>query len=160
MEGTTMIITLPMKKNEIETKKDKNIEIIIDMEQRDNALIHVKILLAEDNMINQKIYQRQLKNYVSLTYPVYDGQEALNKFFENIKFFDMILCDIHMPFYNGYEVADKIREVSKTPILFLSGEITIDKEELYKKYSPCIYLLKPVNTKELLNSIYKLVNHL
>ncbi len=162
-EGTTMIITLPIIPNknedkdedEVKSQKDKNIETI-NIEHRNTVLTHLKILLAEDNMINQKIYQRQLKTNVSLTYSVYNGQEALNKFFENINFFDIIICDVHMPFYNGFEVADKIRQVSKIPILFLSGEITINYEDLFNKYSPCLYLLKPVNSEQLLNSIYKL----
>ena len=83
-----------------------------------------RILLAEDNEINQEIILSQLKSAGFNVDVVSNGKEALEKFRQ--KQYDLILTDIEMPEMNGCELAKNIRNLEKqtpqrTPILALTG---------------------------------------
>ncbi len=71
-----------------------------------------RILLAEDNVVNQRLARRllELQGYsVSLAN---DGVEAIDAF--AAASFDLILMDVQMPRIEGYEAAARIREIERT----------------------------------------------
>ncbi|WP_204346734.1 ATP-binding protein [Psychroserpens algicola] len=79
-----------------------------------------KILVAEDNKINQIVTQNllQRENYECVI--AKNGSEALD--LHKNATFDLILMDINMPVMNGYEATTEIRKFdSKTPILALTA---------------------------------------
>ena len=83
-----------------------------------------RILLAEDNEINQEIVVSQLKSAGFDVDAASDGKEALDKFRSGQ--YDLVLTDIEMPEMNGYELTREIRNIEKntqknTPILALTG---------------------------------------
>ena len=78
-----------------------------------------------------------------------DGQQALNIFFENE--FDLVILDIMLPFYNGFEVAEKIRENSpQIPILMLTARSGVSDRIKGLSIGGDDYLTKPFHLKELL----------
>ena len=85
-----------------------------------------KILVAEDNDVNQKVISGLMaKTGVEMTY-VNDGQEALDLIRKDIHF-DLVLMDINMPNLNGYDATREIRKSNKyntLPILALTGDVT------------------------------------
>ena len=89
------------------------------------AMAKKKILVAEDNDVNQKVILGLLLGTgIELTF-VDDGQEALDIVRKDIHF-DLILMDISMPNMNGYEATAEIRKSSKyntIPILALTGDV-------------------------------------
>ncbi|MDA0385982.1 ATP-binding protein [Vibrio owensii] len=69
-----------------------------------------KVLVAEDNPINQLVQRKQLIQIGLTPHVVDDGKAAFLSLQENPEEFDVLLTDYHMPFMDGFELAKKIRE--------------------------------------------------
>ncbi len=69
-----------------------------------------KLLIVEDNFINQKILLSALKKSGIDISIANDGQEAIDFLFNERKEFDLILMDINMPVIDGYIATKKIRD--------------------------------------------------
>ena len=92
----------------------------------------LKILLVEDNLLNQRIVLFSLKKYNHIVTIANNGLEAVEKFKKAQ--FDVILMDIMMPVMDGLEATVKIREVEvtnnagkRTPIIALTAN-TMDND--------------------------------
>ena len=68
----------------------------------------LSILLAEDDIVNQKLIRRLLEKRRHEVVVVGDGQSVLEKIAE--RRFDLILMDIHMPVLDSLETTKRIRE--------------------------------------------------
>ena len=77
---------------------------------------NLKILLAEDNWINQRIATITFAKMGLSVDLASNGQEALEK--SSLKAYDFILMDLHMPVMNGCEAARQIRnfEAENQPV--------------------------------------------
>ncbi|SFV60419.1 Sensory box histidine kinase/response regulator [hydrothermal vent metagenome] len=117
-----MIIDLYVAKN-LDKRSRKT-----TMKDKLKAMAGKKILVAEDNEVNQKVIMGLLaQTGIELTF-VDDGQEALDLVKKDIPF-DLLLMDINMPNMNGYEASREIRKTSKynnIPILALTGDVMDD----------------------------------
>jgi CheY-like chemotaxis protein len=69
----------------------------------------LKILLVEDNHLNQKVAALTLKRFGHLVDVVDNGLEAITKVAENT--YDVIMMDLQMPGMDGFETTDKIRKM-------------------------------------------------
>jgi signal transduction histidine kinase/ActR/RegA family two-component response regulator len=109
----------PSKTNEI----INNIHVNLSLNQL------LKVLVVEDNKINQVVTEKILKkNNYSCTLAD-DGFQALSLLEE--KSFDIILMDINMPLINGFETSKRIRiKGIDTPIVALTA---FDKEEIIEE---------------------------
>ncbi|UEG52060.1 response regulator [Mucilaginibacter daejeonensis] len=67
----------------------------------------VSILVAEDNLVNQFMLTKMLKDWNVKVEIVDNGQKVIDKLLHND--YDMILMDTHMPEMNGYQAAKNIR---------------------------------------------------
>jgi PAS domain S-box-containing protein len=93
--------------------------------------IDIRVLVAEDNLINQFMLTKILNDWKVKAEMVSNGQKAIEKLKEND--YDIILMDTHMPEMNGYQAARKIRiefdEPKRSiPIISLSAA-TFDHEQ-------------------------------
>ena len=78
-----------------------------------------------------------------------DGRQALDIFFDDK--FDLVILDIMLPFHDGFEVAEKIREKSpQIPILMLTARSGIRDKIKGLAVGGDDYLTKPFHLKELL----------
>ena len=68
---------------------------------------NISVLVAEDNMVNQFMLSKMLKNWNIDAEIVDNGRKAIDKL--SAKNYDLILMDTHMPEMNGYEAAKTIR---------------------------------------------------
>ncbi len=111
----------------------------------------LRLLVAEDNYVNQQYFTKLLSNRVRNLLIVGDGKAAVDAYFKNP--FDLIIMDCQMPIMDGYEAASKIREMETearhSTIVALSGNATKNDVERCKKAGMDDYLVKPVNLKEI-----------
>lgn len=119
-QGSTFEFTL--KFNSLEIKSNDHSSVLVNKEK---SLQQASILVAEDNLINQILIKKFLKNWhVGELVIASDGQEAIDEFQKND--FDIILLDLQMPILDGLSVAKMVREDDdfrkrKIPILVLSA---------------------------------------
>jgi DNA-binding response OmpR family regulator len=113
------------------------------------SLIETNILLVEDeeNLAHGLEYNLTEEGYkVSLAR---DGREALKLFDENE--FDLIVLDIMLPYFNGFEIAKHIREKHpQMPILMLTARTQVEDRVKGLELGADDYLTKPFHLKELL----------
>jgi PAS domain S-box-containing protein len=123
-------------------------------------LTDMHILVVEDNVVNQYLLSKILKDWDVTIEVVDNGRKAIDILKE--KDFDIILMDTHMPEMNGYEAAKAIRmdfdePKRSTPIISLSAA-SFDHENQEAITSGMNDVLpKPFQSKELYDKILKLV---
>jgi CheY-like chemotaxis protein len=118
----------------------------------------LRILLAEDNPVNQKVAFRALESYGHSVTVAGDGREALT--LAGRENFDLILMDIQMPEIDGYEATRAIREREQTtgghvPIIAMTAHAMKSDQERCLAAGMDGYLAKPVHLKELLEAVAK-----
>lgn len=89
-----------------------------------------RILVAEDNLINQQVAQELLEKRGMLVTLANNGWEAVE--FLKQETFDLLLCDIQMPVMDGYEATECIRnelQLEELPIVAMTANaMQVDKE--------------------------------
>jgi len=120
-----------------------------------------KILVCEDNGLNQQVIVEHLTRVGLKTEVANDGQEAIDMVMEHIehgsdKPFDLIFMDIHMPLVDGLEASSKIVKMGiKTPIIALTANIMSNDLEIYKSHGMYDYLGKPFTSQDLWKCLLK-----
>lgn len=114
----------------------------------------MKILLVEDNLLNQRIVLFSLKKFNHEVTIANNGQEAVDKFKENK--FDVILMDIMMPVMDGLEATVKIREIEeihkpekRTPIIALTANTMDNDRTKCLSYGMDEFISKPFEIEKL-----------
>ena len=123
-KGTTITFTLPLDSNISKVNAIIN-NLAVDV----SVLKEYRILVVEDNKINQVVTKRLLENNNFKCDIVDNGYEALD-LVDKIHF-DAILMDINMPIINGFETSKLIREKGiTTPIIAVTA---FDKQDIEEK---------------------------
>ncbi len=123
-------------------------------------LHHLRILLAEDNMVNQRIAVRILEKLGWKVTAVNNGQEVLNIL--NNQAFDVILMDDTMPLLSGIEAAQVIRREEKqtghhVPVIAMTANAMAGDREKYLASGMDGYVSKPIDRNLLYEEIVNLV---
>ncbi len=108
----------------------------------------LRILLVEDNRVNQKVFQIIL-NFLGHTVTfANNGQQALEVFYPEA--FDLILMDINMPVMDGITATRTLRErySQLPPIVGLSANAAEGDREKYMQQGLDQYLTKPLEEKD------------
>ncbi len=123
-------------------------------------LAGIRVMLAEDEFINQRIITAYLEEMGALVTVCQDGRELLEKMQREQT--DIILMDIRMPNMNGLEATKHIRRheaetcCAELPIVALTAQATTDFEIQCRKVGMNDYLTKPVPFNTLVDIILKL----
>ncbi|MBI2677633.1 MAG: response regulator [Candidatus Koribacter versatilis] len=112
----------------------------------------LRILLAEDNVVNQKVATRLLARQGHAVIVALNGEEAVALAAREP--FDLVLMDIQMPVMDGFEATKAIRRAEKAtgkhvPIVALTAHAMKGDEERCLAAGMDRYLSKPVQAKEL-----------
>ena len=105
-----------------------------------------KILIADDEARMRKLVGDFLKKEGYTVLEAANGEEALDIFYQN-KDIALLILDVMMPKYNGYEVLKELREVSTVPVIMLTAKAA-EPDEL-KGFSLGVdeYVTKPFSPK-------------
>ena len=122
--------------------------------------IHAKILVAEDNSVNQLLTEKLLQEWKCTADIVDNGKAVIEKLKENL--YDVVLLDIEMPEMDGYTTAKYIRgkmddSISNIPIIAVTAHADPREAEKCIQAGMNDYILKPFNPKELNKKILKLI---
>ena len=156
-EGSKFIFSLTYKKG---TELD---EVKISEQEPDyNTLGKLRILLAEDNEVNQFLAKTLLNEWNFEVDIANNGIEALSLFEK--RHYDVILMDIQMPHMGGIEATENIRRYKDNskaiiPIIALTANALVGDAEKYLAAGINDYLSKPFQREMLYKKIYKNVKH-
>jgi CheY-like chemotaxis protein len=118
-----------------------------------------RILLAEDNEINQMLVVQMLKNWGYLVTVVDNGKKVLEKIAAEP--FDIVLMDVHMPEMDGYQATQEIRnKISKTiPIIAMTASALKGEAERCLAAGMSDYIAKPFPKDSLKSKIERYVGN-
>ena len=121
----------------------------------------LKILVAEDNAVNQKLAVTILKKYGHLVTVVSNGKDAVDIL--NEQKFDLVLMDIQMPEMDGFEATAAIREKEKStsehiPIIAMTAHAMKGDKELCLESGMDGYVCKPIQPQNLFEAIAQLMD--
>ncbi len=123
-----------------------------------------RVLLAEDNLLNQEIVKELLDMYGIEVVCAANGQEAADLFETNPPgTYDLILMDIQMPVLNGYEATEVIRksaaegrrpDAADIPIIALTANAFADDVYRAKKAGLNEHVMKPIEVDHLISVMH------
>ena len=105
-----------------------------------------RVLVVDDEKLIVKGIRFSLEQDSMEVDCAYDGEEALKLARENA--YDMILLDVMLPKYTGFEVCQQIREFSDVPIIMLTAKGEDMDKILGLEYGADDYITKPFNILE------------
>lgn len=161
--STILKIYLSIRSLVLEPKQkitSTKIEQLIQKEKIRKEIKDLKILLVEDNIINQKITLLTLKPLVSNIDSAINGKDALDLFGTNN--YDLILMDIQMPVMNGLTAIEKIRALESTtnshvPIIAITANAMIGDKEKCISAGADDYISKPFQPVQLVEKIKQVI---
>lgn len=137
--------------------------------QNSDESVSYRVLLAEDNLVNQKLAVRILEKHGHHVEVVVNGLEAFNEIKKNK--YDVILMDVQMPVMGGFEATEKIRQWEKksnpidsisfrTPIIALTAHAMLGDREKSLSKGMDDYISKPLKPKLLIQTINKCIHNI
>lgn len=146
-EGTSFTFMLPFQKSDLEAVPDT-----FEIQASPSDLLGCKVLVAEDNIMNQK-YISGLLNKWNIEFVIApDGRKAVEQ--AQKQRFDIILMDIQMPNMDGYEATITIRNTKNpnqhTPIIALTASAMLDQKSKTKLVGMDDFVTKPFAPNQLL----------
>lgn len=143
-KGSLFFFTLPMFKGQ----KAEEREIATQRQATDQ----LKILVADDNEINQKVLIGLLSKDQHTVIAVSNGEEAAQAVIDEE--FDLVLMDMEMPVMNGIEATQKIRgladrDKSMIPIVAMTANVIKEDIEKCKQAGMNDYVSKPIDPDKL-----------
>jgi signal transduction histidine kinase/ActR/RegA family two-component response regulator len=117
-------------------------------------LTGLRVLVAEDNLVNQKVVGNWLRKFGCTFEIVANGQLALDAL--RRADYDMVLMDCHMPVLDGYQALSEIRQspdLAATPVVALTANAMAGERERGLALGFDDYLSKPVEPKLLWSAL-------
>jgi len=124
-----------------------------------SAMPSVRILVAEDNLVNQKVVRGALTRLGHVITVVNNGAEAVAASRDSR--FDLILMDCQMPVMDGFEATREIRRLEqpngvRIPIVALTADAMQGTDELCRAAGMDAYLTKPLDLAKVRETIARL----
>lgn len=123
-----------------------------------NNLGNLKILVCEDNVLNQKLVKSVIQNFGFELDIAENGEEGIELLSKNN--YDLILMDLQMPVKDGYQTTEYIRNEmnSNIPIVAMTAHSLVGEQERCYKFGMNAYVPKPFKQAVLLKAIKTVMN--
>ncbi|MCP4345765.1 MAG: response regulator [Desulfobacterales bacterium] len=167
--GSTFWFTAVLEKSEaeIETPKPESNKLKPDEKVSPDSDFHfpvsdIRILLVEDNPVNQKVVRAILENFGFFFDIANNGKQALKILKEND--YDLVLMDIQMPEMDGIEATKIIRDPGSDvrdhniPIIAMTAHAMRGDRDHYIEAGMDDYVSKPLNPDEVFAAIRNLLS--
>ncbi|AKP52408.1 PAS domain S-box protein [Cyclobacterium amurskyense] len=144
-----------------QVQDEKKLKTVSEALVMDGQLGDKKILVAEDNLVNQVLLRKYLSKWgVGEIKFAENGKIALDHFIKND--FDLVLLDLQMPEMDGFEVAKIIRKLDllskrNVPIIALTASSLLEVKEQLEASGMDDYISKPFTPENLYS---KIINYL
>ncbi len=165
-KGNMVVFTCALTYKDIETKPEHEPNALNEQagkhypisqtEETSVRLSKAKVLLVEDDKVNQKIMLLSLKKHVKEIDLAENGKEAVDRF--TTSKYDIILMDIRMPVMDGIKATEKIRETeegtnSHIPIIAVTANAFAGDKEKCLSAGMDDYVSKPFQINELIKTM-------
>ena len=142
-------------------KQPEDKKLVTQYSIREELKQSTKILLAEDNPVNQKLATAILSKAGYKVTVAPNGRQALEAYTKNPDDFDAILMDIQMPEMDGYEASRCIRQngFSDIPIIAMTANAMKGDRELCLKAGMNDYISKPIKREIVFQVLEKWLHH-
>ncbi|MDQ0720747.1 PAS domain S-box-containing protein [Paenibacillus sp. W4I10] len=147
--GTTFIFTACFKLNNSEESNR------FDQLQKKNRTASLRILIAEDNEVNQLVLSRMIEKKGHVVDHVVDGVEAVEAVKHNP--YDIIFMDVHMPRLDGFEATKMIKELKSSEdcpyiIAVTANAVRGDMDKCLKAGMDA-YVSKPIKIESIMHAL-------
>lgn len=148
--GSTFDFSITYLKSNFKSLKDSQADIYT--EDNTHILSGMKVLVVEDNKMNQFFIKQLFSNWNIDAHIADHGKIALEKLQKHT--YDLILMDMHMPVMDGLETAKNIRNSkhkknSQTPIIACSADVFPESKKKAIESGMNFYLTKPLSEQAL-----------
>jgi len=124
---------------------------------RATVAMSARILLIEDNTVNMEMMVYLLKAFQYVPLLAYNGKDGLEIAKRELP--DLILCDIRLPGWDGYDVVRRLKEdpsLSETPVLAITVVGGVNHQEQLLAAGFDGYVDKPIEPESFVAQIEKL----
>lgn len=134
-----------------------------ELNNEDSMLGRIKVLIAEDNQLSQKVIHGMMQKLGISHTIVNNGREAVQAVMR--EHFDIVLMDCDMPFVDGYAATQEIRQWERQesrqalPILALTAHILEEQKQKALNSGMNEHLSKPIELGDLQNALLRWVPH-
>jgi two-component system sensor histidine kinase RpfC len=145
----------------METELPENVVSLADHFQvKAGGHVKLKVLVAEDNQVNQRVLRGLLETAGHDVVVARDGEEALALLESSRGEFNAAILDMHMPKYSGPEVAKRWRfiEEGHLPLIMLTADATEEAQQMCDEAGIDTFLTKPVDSRNLMSVLAKLTS--
>jgi len=152
-QGSTFYFTACFKAADLESATQSANQIAEQSGFISLPKTRIRILLAEDNVINQKVAGNLLKKYGFHVETAKNGQQAISMIDQNPPY-DLILMDCQMPVLDGYAATRRLRaQGHKMPVIAITAHAMEGDKERCLAAGMNDYVSKPIRREELLSVI-------
>lgn len=160
-EGSTFWFTLPLTYGEVPELSDGATPITGNSDHHlanasgDSEKFQGKVLVVEDNLINQMVAQSQLEDYGLQVELASNGKEGVEKL--ELSHYDLVFMDCQMPIMSGFEASEQIRDRQSkvlnhdVPIIAMTANALKGDREKCLDAGMNDYISKPVDPEKIVN---------
>lgn len=152
-KGSTFKFTLALK---LKAQSENDDKIVTSSTNMKNSVLerfqyHLKILLVEDNLINQKIAKLMLEDFGCQVDIIDNGQSVMEKL-NTLFHYDLIFMDVGLPDISGFDIVSRLRQeetLKEMPIVAMTAHILErDRQQAFIAGMNSI-IAKPISYEEI-----------
>ena len=160
--GASRILIKPVMPSQLKTllcsEPVQDMALVSEEMPLEIRLDGMKVLLVEDNLVNQLLAKKLLEIRGVEVDIAADSQKAIDTLGEKgANFYDVVLMDLQMPVMDGYTATEKIRADSQydhLPILAMTAHAMLEEQQRCLKLGMQGHLTKPINPELLYKTLF------